>query len=161
MKMKKCTVPRLRVVLLAVMITAAAFSAGCGGSGGEEAAVPDHIDIDLTEMSSTMIYSEVFNMVNTPEDYMDKAVKMGGQFAVYEDEQSGKTYYACIIQDATQCCSQGIEFEPADEDMKYPDDFPEVGDEIEVKGIFGTYNEGDQRYCVLRQADIKSVQEEE
>ena len=31
---------------------------------------PEKVDLDLTTMSSTMVYSEVFNMVTTPENYI-------------------------------------------------------------------------------------------
>ena len=42
-------------------------------------------------------------------------VKMEGLYATAYDDASDKRYYACIIQDATACCSQGIEFEPEGE----------------------------------------------
>ena len=37
-------------------------------------------EVDLTTLSSTVVYSEVFNMVNTPDDYVGKTVKMEGAF---------------------------------------------------------------------------------
>ena len=42
------------------------------------------IDIDLTRLSSTMVYSEVYNMMNTPENYVGKMVRMNGKLAVYK-----------------------------------------------------------------------------
>ena len=38
----------------------------------------DGIDVDLTKLSSTMVYSEVYNMMYTPDDYIGKTVKMKG-----------------------------------------------------------------------------------
>ena len=111
----------------------------------------DTMDVDLTVLSSTMVYSEVYNMVVYPEDYIGKTVKMKGQFAFYLDESTGKYYFACIIADATACCSQGIEFELKG-DYVYPDDYPEPGTEICVVGVFDTYSEGDYLYCTLRNA---------
>ena len=110
-------------------------------------------EVDLTTLSSTVVYSEVFNMVNTPDDYVGKTVKMEGAFSVYEDEASGYVYYACVIADATACCAQGIEFVPTG-DLRYPDDFPEVGSEITVTGTFGTYMEGEQLYVTLFEAEM-------
>lgn len=55
--------------------------------------------------------------------------------------------------DATQCCAQGIEFVPADE-YTYPDDFPQVGEDICVAGVFDTYMEGNGRYLTLRDARL-------
>ncbi len=113
----------------------------------------DNIDVDLTTLSSTMVYSEVSNIMAYPEDYVGKVVKMAGQFADYHDEATDTYYFACIIQDATACCAQGIEFVLTD-DYVYPDDYPEVDDEICVVGVFDTYEEGDFTYCTLRNAKL-------
>ncbi len=113
----------------------------------------DGIDVDLTVLSSTMVYSEVYNMMVSPENYVGKTVKMDGMFSSYHDEASDKYYYACVISDATACCSQGIEFVLTD-DYTYPDDYPKEGDEICVVGTFDTYQEGDYNYCTLRNAEI-------
>ena len=102
-------------------------------------------------MNSTMVYAEVNNMVSTPDDYIGKTVKMSGNFAVSETEE--RNYYACLIADATACCSQGIEFELANAG-KYPDDYPEIGSLITVTGIFDIYYEGEQMYCQLIDAKL-------
>lgn len=114
----------------------------------------DVIDVDLTVLSSTMVYSEVYNMMSSPENYVGKTVKMQGSFALYHDEASGNYYFACLIQDATACCAQGIEFILKGE-HKYPGDYPEVGAEICVIGMFDTYQEGDDTYCTLRDASLQ------
>ena len=57
------------------------------------------------------VYSEVADMLTTPDNYIGKTVKMNGAFNIYQDEKTDQNYYACIIQDATACCSQGLEFE--------------------------------------------------
>lgn len=122
-------------------------------SSEEVLSTTDGIDVDLTTLSSTMVYSEVYNMMVSPDDYIGKTVKMDGQFALYHDESTGKYYFACIISDATACCSQGIEFVLTDE-YTYPDDYPKEGGEICVIGTFDTYQEGDYTYCTLRNAKI-------
>ena len=109
------------------------------------------VDIDLTVLSANMIYSEVFAMVYSPEEYIGKKVKMEGIFSYYQDEKTGKVYYACIVKDAMQCCAQGIEFIPAD-GYSYPDDFPGVGEDICVSGVFDTYKEGDSTFLTLKDA---------
>ena len=116
----------------------------------------EDIDVDLTVLSSTMVYSEVYNMMVSPESYIGKTVKMEGAFACFLDEAANKYYYACIIQDATACCAQGIEFVPP-ERYKFPDDFPEGSEEITVTGVFDTYEEGDYKYCTLRKAVFEIV----
>ncbi|MCR5666146.1 MAG: hypothetical protein K6G01_04900 [Eubacterium sp.] len=119
-----------------------------------ESSSSEGIDVDLTQLSSTMVYSEVYNMMVTPDDYIGKVVKMNGAFSIYEDEETGQIYYACIVQDATACCSQGIEFELAG-DYTYPDDYPELDSEIVVQGTFETYEEGDLTYCRLADATLE------
>lgn len=117
------------------------------------------IDIDLTAMNSTMVYSQVYDMLVEPEAYLGEVVKMDGQFVLYQcyDENGevvgDQLYYACIIQDATACCAQGLEFIPAG-DFRYPEDFPEIGGRISVVGEFQTYMEGDTQYCHLINAQM-------
>ena len=104
------------------------------------------VDVDLTKLSSTMVYSEVYNMMSSPEGYMGKRVRMKGSFAYAEGD--GRYYFACIIADATACCAQGIEFVLKDE-RKFPDEYPSKGAEITVVGVFDTYMEGTYQYCQL------------
>lgn len=113
----------------------------------------DTVDVDLTQLSSTMVYSEVYAMATEPEQYIGKTVKMQGLFAT--QKYNGARLYACIVQDATACCAQGLEFELTEE-FVYPDDYPETGAEITVVGTFDFYKEevdGNYYiYLVLRNA---------
>jgi len=127
------------------------------GDAKSPAAGPDYID--LTEMSGTMVYSQVYNMVYYPERFTGTKVKMQGTFSDYLDLASGKRYFGCIIQDATACCAQGIEFNPT-EDFTYPDDFPADGETVTVEGEFDTYIEEGAQYCTLRNAKILDIAHE-
>ncbi len=120
----------------------------------EQSTSGNGVDLDLTELSATMVYSEVFNMMMEPEKYMGKTIRMEGMYTVYFDEETEKRYHACIISDATACCSQGIEFELTS-DYSYPDDYPEEAADICVVGTFDTYNEGGSTYCTLRNARLE------
>ena len=150
--------------MLVLIMSLAVF--GCGdkksdGTAGDSVAgslqesegSASDFDVDLTQLSSTMVYSEVYNMMTAPDGYMGKTVKMKGPFSVYHDEETGNYYFACIISDATACCSQGIEFVLTGEHT-YPKDYPELGTEITVTGIFDTYEENGYRYCRLNDAEI-------
>ena len=109
------------------------------------------IDIDLTRLSSTMVYSEVYNMMNSPESYVGKMIRMNGKLAVYKYPE--RNYYTCIIKDATACCQQGMEFLWAG-NHKYPDDYPNEGDGIIVTGVFDIYYEGENKYVQLKDASL-------
>ncbi len=110
-------------------------------------------DLDLTTLSSTMVYAEVYNIVTNPDTYRGKTIKMTGNLATYHDEETGQDYFACIIPDATACCSQGIEFRTTDK-YNYPEDYPEAGQSITVIGTFDTYKEKQFEYAVLDKAEI-------
>jgi hypothetical protein len=110
------------------------------------------IDIDLTVMSATMIYSEVYNMMVSPESYMGKVIKMCGTYVAPVDDSTGKTIHACLISDATACCSQGMEFELAGKAA-----YPEYGSEICVYGTFDLYKEGEYLYCILKNSELVSA----
>lgn len=114
---------------------------------------PEKVDLDLTTMSSTMVYSEVFNMVTTPENYIGKTVKMRGTYMYYYDEKPDHYYFFCLISDAMACCSQGIEFSLT-KDYHYPEDYPKPDDEITVVGVFDSYEEEGNTYCILRNARL-------
>ena len=156
---------KLICILLAILMLASI--AACGGTQngtGEDKAdtsskaeekkaeKTEKIDIDLTAMSSTMIYSEVQNMMTAPDDYIGKKVKMAGQFNVAE--VGDNRYFACLIKDATACCASGVEFVWAGE-HSYPGDYPEENAPITVTGTFTTYKEGEATYCQLKDADLQ------
>ena len=120
----------------------------------------DGVDVDLTVLSSTMVYSEVYNMLYFyPEDYYGKNVKMTGQFNVYQwVDESGivadmPVSYACIISDAAACCAEGMEF-VLEGDYTYPDDYPELGAEITVIGEFQSYEENGMTWYHLVNARL-------
>ena len=146
-----------RIVLLMLALALACFS-GCGGKSvpaetKKETKAADAVDVDLTKLSATMIYSQVSNMITDPAKYLGKKVKMDGTMSVYEDPSTGNRYFACVIADATACCSQGIEFELTSRYV-YPADYPEPGKYIVVEGIFDTYKEGEGVYYTLRNAEL-------
>ena len=109
----------------------------------------NNIDVDLTQMSSTVVYSEVYSMLLTPKDYEGLVVKMSGGYTYAEGET--QIYHACIIADATACCQQGIEFVPADTAFVAP----EVGTTITVTGTFLIYYEGSNMYVTLKDAVVE------
>lgn len=105
--------------------------------------------LDLTKMSSAMIYGEVFDIMTNPDHYIGKTIKIRGQYYATHDADTGKYYHSVVIKDATACCSQGIEFVWDDGHHVYPDEYPSDGTEVEITGIFETYTEGGDTYGQL------------
>lgn len=115
--------------------------------------------VDLTVLSSTMVYAEVFAMMSSPEEYVGKTVKMQDIFSrgqLYAGDGSladGGMVFACVIQDATACCAQGIPFNLAG-DYSYPQDYPELGDTITVIGTFEIHEQDGLQFCRLGNAEF-------
>lgn len=127
--------------LLAAILCAATLLTGCSTAPVEDATV----DVDLTTLSSTMVYSEVYNIMSNPESYRGKSIKVDGLMFVDYDPELNSDYYAVIIEDATACCQQGIEFV-----CEHMESLPADGTKIEVTGEFGSYDApgGGCYYCI-------------
>ncbi len=148
---------KLLCIVMAMIMVFAFASCGDSSSSDETTAAAEKsdaelalgvdLDVDLTVLSSTMVYSEVYNMIMNPDEYLGKMVKMTGIFGVYEDTTTGNMYFAILIMDATACCTQGIEFILSD--AAYPDDYPEIGETATVIGEFQTYDEYGTEYVNL------------
>lgn len=134
----------LCAALLAALLTACSTPA-------DTASATAQVDVDLSLLSDTMAYAEVVNMVRTPDDYLGKTVKIAGRAVSETVEATGMTYYAIFIDDATACCSQGLEYLLRG-DAAYPLD----GQTATVTGVFETYQEGDRTYLRLKDASLST-----
>lgn len=115
---------------------------------------PSKVDLDLTKMSATMIYSTIFDMLIMPEDYVEKIIKVKGWFETYTDPQTGEMYYAVVVPDATACCQQGLEF-VCKGNHTYPDDFPKSGQNITVTGIYKMIENDGVTYTYLEANSVE------
>ncbi len=104
--------------------------------------------IDLTNMNSTMVYSQVYDMLSSPGEYKGKTIKASGTHSVYYDAATNTTYHAIIINDALGCCSQGLEF------VLSSGNYPKQDKYITIEGVFGTYKENGAIYCYLKSSRI-------
>ena len=115
---------------------------------------PSKVNLDLTKMSATMIYSTIFDMLIMPEDYVEKIIKVKGWFETYTDPQTGEMYYAVVVPDATACCQQGLEFVWKG-NHTYPDDFPKPGQNITVTGIYKMIENDGVTYTYLEANSVE------
>lgn len=100
----------------------------------------DKVDVDLSNYSDTMAYTEALYIADHIEDYRGKSMKIKGFFKAYESTWVGYYFYACEVMDNTACCSIYFEFVPRDT-LNYPTDFPEEDAVITVAGFFDPYTE--------------------
>ncbi len=143
----------------ALLMTSLLTLTACGNADASSSYAPkpvdgerDGFDIDLTNMSSDMVYAQVYDMIFNGDTYVGKTVKARGQFSYYQ-EVDGREFYAVLVNDAAACCSQGIEF-ILDGEYTYPDDYPAIGTEITVTGTFNYYTEDFYTYCQLLGAEM-------
>ena len=115
------------------------------------------VDYNLTLMSSDMVYATVYQMMVAPKEYEWKTFRIDGNFYATYYEATKKYYFYCVLQDATACCAQGMEFVWEDGSHIYPDEYPKDNAEIVVEGTFETYREdGDKNlYCRLFNATLQ------
>ncbi len=99
------------------------------------------VDIDLTAMSSSMIYAQVYDFLSDPQAYDGKVIKLVGTLQSQYYEVTDTTYNFVIINDATGCCPQGLEFFDTSEN-----ELPEQGTQITVIGSFEPYDENGNKY---------------
>lgn len=109
------------------------------------------VDIDLTRMSSTMVYSTVFNMVNSPATFVGKTMRMRGEYTTYHisiDDPS-QIIHACLVRDAAGCCSQGLEF------VLSNGKYPAGANEITVVGTIAVQKVDGKDVCFLKSAALE------
>ena len=118
------------------------------------------VDYDLTQMSSDMVYATVYQLMVKPDEYVGKTFRIDGNFYATYCEPTQKYYFYCVIQDATACCAQGLEFVWDDGTHVYPDEYPEDNAEVIIEGTFETYREeGDASlYCRLADAMLENYE---
>ena len=100
-------------------------------SQSEASSDTETAEVDLTGMSSTMVFAEVYNMMVEPESYEGKTVRMQGELVSYPHPFTGEDCHAVIVKDALACCAQGFQFQPA-EGVTLPAD----GAEVTVTGVY-------------------------
>lgn len=120
---------------------------------GNAALAQAPVDLDLSVLSGTVVYSQVYDMVMEPEQYLGRVVRVKGSLSYFQDPDTLKEYFAVVIADATACCAQGIEF--VWNGRRYPEDYPPLDTELTVTGVFNTYEENGYTYLQLADAEVE------
>ena len=147
---------KMAVMLILCLLTA--ILAGCAASSADNSAPPATaeplvVDLDLSGLSGTVVYAQVYNIMVDSEAWLGKVIRISGYYSAYEDTVRGVVYHACVIPDATACCAQGIEFVWAGE-HRWPDDYPEELTDITVTGRLASYDEDGTVYLHLVDAEL-------
>ncbi|MBE6908903.1 MAG: hypothetical protein E7474_04770 [Ruminococcaceae bacterium] len=114
----------------------------------EQSRSADGVDVDLTQMSATMVFAEVSSIMYMPDDYVGKIIRMEGTAVSSTDPETGVVYHAVIIQDATACCASGLEY------LLTEGEYPPDETEVTVTGEFELYAENGVLYGRLKDAAL-------
>ena len=103
----------------------------------EVPAAATKVDYDLSGMNFTMISSFFFQMLVDSETYENKTFKIKGNFQTFENEEdpTALPYFSVIMNDATMCCQEGIDF-VWEGNHNWPEDYPEQDQEITIVGKY-------------------------
>ena len=140
-----------RIALMVCAALCALALTGCGGGPAsvEAPAQAQKVDLDLTALSSTMVYAEVYDIVGDPAAHVGQTIRIRGPYYATSDAALGTHYSFVVVEDATACCQQGIEVVLNGEHV-WPDDYPQNDQQVEVTGTYGSYQEeGITYYCIL------------
>jgi len=146
----------IMILCLVFTLTTACSDKGAapneGGSSGssedqsaQEGAKSSAVDLDLSELSSTMVYAGVYNVLTNYKKYVGKTIKIKGTYGSYYFKETARTQHYILVVDETSCCNLGFELIWKG-NHNYPEDYPDEGAEIELTGVFGTREENGQVY---------------
>ena len=91
------------------------------------------VDIDLTTLNTTMLQARVNEILENPNDYKGKTVRVTGSYNKSYYDQTDKYYDYVLGYDQTMCCAAwGIEF--------MGDCVPEDIEQYTTIGLVGTFD---------------------
>ncbi len=106
------------------------------GSQKTETVAPA-VDYDITKLSPTMVYGQIFELMNNPASYHGKTFKMIGRFDSEYMRMLFEELNYIVIKDALGCCPMGIEIQFKEGASK-----PEKGQLIMIEGPFYQKKDG-------------------
>ena len=146
--MKKFYLMFLSLIMVIVM----SFNACAAANATKATKKEDKIDYDLVQLKGQMLYSQVVNIMEDPDTYVGKRVRLIGNMGII-DGADNKKYFIVNVGDVTSCCTTGLEFVIKGGSEKV-EDYPEVGKKVRVNGVLESYKEGTQTYLHLVDTDV-------
>ena len=113
------------------------------GVSKQVSAQPDYID--LTKMNTNLAYAQVANMINSPDIYDGKTIKVAGKYSYSENTHK----HSITILDTLGCCSLVVEFELQNEN------YPTENKYITIEGVFSTYSVDIHVSPIIKNAELK------
>lgn len=116
---------------------------------------PPHMD--LSDMSYTMAYAQVYSMVMAPKRHQGETLKIKGSYYGFQT-QEGQDVHLILIIDEAGCCEVGMEFRITG-NLAWPQDYPPNNSIILLTGLMDIIHHGDNPYPLLVANEIQVVKE--
>ncbi len=134
-------IKHIKMSMILLSIFSLFILGGCSDEPASSTSSTSDVDIDLTTLSSSMVYAQVYDFLANPTDYEGKSIRVEGEFVSQYYDVTDMTYYFVIVNDATGCCPQGLEFFPSTDI-----ELPQSGTTISIVGEFVSYDENGNNY---------------
>ncbi|NLG57997.1 MAG: hypothetical protein GX540_06265 [Clostridiales bacterium] len=123
-------------------------------AAADAAPVADVVQMDIAGLSDTMAYAQMFNVINSPKEYVGTSVRVKGTYVpIPGPTREGLYYHFLVVADITACCEVGVEFFL--EDHRYPEDYPAQYAQVELTGVFDLATVSGQQYICLKVDEMK------
>ena len=109
------------------------------------------MDVDLTLVNPMMVYTQVFYMIQKPQDYAGQVIRLAGTCTVTKNRYTQERHFNCNVSDSQGCCSTMIRFNLADSALLPPKN----GEAITIRGHFELVTEGGKSFGVLQDAVVE------
>lgn len=146
------------MLLLVSLLLLSACSGDKKAPAQQETAPPDAdmIQVDISRLSETMAYAQMFTIVTKPAEYVGQTTRVKGTYVPIQDPtREGLYYHFLVVADMQACCEIGVEFFL--EGHRYPDDYPPQYSTIEVEGKFEMCSVAGQEHICLKATKMKTL----
>jgi len=116
------------------------------------------VDIDLSELSMTMIQAEYSRIISNADEYSGKSIKIYGSYYTLLYNDPGKRFHYIVIIPGDECCQTGMEFR-RDGDHVFPDDYPSQNAMIQITGTLQKDLEIGSLYLYIAVDDFEIISE--
>jgi len=88
--------------------------------------------------------------MTNPNDYIGETITVLGTYYVFPSEEHGRDFHYIITKEGDACCMEGFEF-------VLKDGYAEPYSEIEITGVFDSYDEDNRTKYYLAVDDLSVI----
>ena len=140
------------IFIFAISFSSFSFSSNMKKEVKKETVAAKNVDYDLTNLSATILLSQLKNIQADYKKYLGKSIKYNG--IMKSISANGNSYYMAMCNDAAACCSAGFEFILGNNSKNYPKE----KSKIEIEGVLQEYTEDGKTYLHLINAKVKTLE---